>query len=203
MNLEDLFPSDEEDIPLDPVSLEDVPIGSKDCLADPIILERQEERPFFEDSSDHHLPQGGLGDPSRDIITLFIPQTEEYPGAAAILTPSESTIDDLNWRESGSDDGENGHEDRCGVFTPCPPEKDPRWWPFDSEDAYNFGEWLVTNDVPVKAINVLFNGKGGRMPLNGTVERSFKWAYGLRKLIDQMPDGLGWRSWKRATTELN
>lgn len=159
-------------------------------------------RPFYDNSNDHLLHQFTLQDPSRDILTQFIPNPEAYPGAAAVLPADEPTIDDLKYRENAQNGGEDELEDDDPMFQPCPPGKDPRWWPFDTEEAYNFGEWLVTYDIPVKAVNALFNPKGPKMPIKESIKRSFQSSYKLRKLIDRMPDGLGWRSWNRVETQL-
>src|SRR5215212_8842656 len=74
------FSSDEEpeEIPLDPFGIQDSIIGGDDFPLNPTLFELPEGRPFFEDSSDHQLQQGGLNDPFRDIVTQFIPRSEEY-----------------------------------------------------------------------------------------------------------------------------
>ena len=120
------FSSDEEGFPFDAFNLYDDTLNrhndclsGKHCLTDPEIIHLPGGHPFFGDSIDHAFPLTSLDDPSHDIIAQFIPQSEEYPGAAAIHPASDPTIEELECDENGNKGGEDNHNGRLAMFVQC------------------------------------------------------------------------------------
>ena len=68
------------------------------------------------------------------------------------------------------------------------------YFPFGDEENYNLAAWFVESNTKSTAIDAFFKKP---MPLKGATV--FSSAYTLHQLIDQMPDGMGWDSWKSGT----
>lgn len=133
----------------------------------------------------YEVEQSGLSNPARVIVPQSKPAIEMFKdaGLAAPLAIDTEPVG-------------------IGVLYEQNDLKEHPFSPFISEEAFNFAKWLVDCEVPVKAIDSLFNGSKGPMPDLGSVKKSFSSAYQLQNLIDKMPDGLGWQSWNRNITDL-
>jgi hypothetical protein len=71
-------------------------------------------------------------------------------------------------------------------------------YPFANIEEFNLAEWFVQSGTPKTRIDTFFKPtipKG----LDPALERHSTSSYLLYKLIDKMPDGLGWDSWKDAS----
>lgn len=73
--------------------------------------------------------------------------------------------------------------------------------PFRSEKVYNLARWLITNDIPVEAVNELLSPKSN-MPLLPEVYNEITSNYTLRNKVKQMNDGIG-DNWIHENSELH
>ena len=87
------------------------------------------------------------------------------------------------------------------AYVPTPDEHhvtaylgDP-YYPFSSEEEYNFAELVTLQGIPAGVIDRMLKGNCG---LDKSVCSSLKSNYHLRQKIDRMEDGLGHASWKKS-----
>ena len=73
---------------------------------------------------------------------------------------------------------------------------DDVYYPFGSEEEYNFAELVTLKGIPANVIDTMLKGNYG---LDKGVCASLKSNYHLRQKIDRMEDGLGHGSWKKST----
>jgi hypothetical protein len=72
---------------------------------------------------------------------------------------------------------------------------DDPFYPFASEEEYNFAELVTLKGIPANVIDTMLKGNCG---LDKGVCSSLKSNYHLRQKIDRMEDGLGHGSWKKS-----
>ena len=72
---------------------------------------------------------------------------------------------------------------------------DDPFYPFGSEEEYNFAELVTLQGIPANVIDKMLKGNCG---LDKGVCSSLKSNYHLRQKIDRMEDGLGHSSWKKS-----
>ena len=65
------------------------------------------------------------------------------------------------------------------------------YYPFGSEEEYNFAELVILKGIPANVIDTMLKGNCG---LEKGICASLKSNYHLRQKIDRMEDGLGHRS---------
>lgn len=80
----------------------------------------------------------------------------------------------------------------------CFQAQDP-FYPFASEEEYNFAELVTLKGIPANVIDTMLKGNCG---LDKDVCSSLKSNYHLRRKIDCMQDGLGHGSWKKSTLSM-
>jgi hypothetical protein len=73
------------------------------------------------------------------------------------------------------------------------------YYPFGSQEEYNFAELLTLKGIPANVIDTMLKGNCG---LDKGVCASLKSNYCLRQKIDRMEDGLGHGSWKKSTLSM-
>ena len=73
------------------------------------------------------------------------------------------------------------------------------YYPFGSEEEYNFAELVTLKGIPANVIDTMLKGNCG---LDKGVCASLKSNYHLRRKIDRMEDGLGHGSWKKSTLSM-
>lgn len=69
------------------------------------------------------------------------------------------------------------------------------YYPFGSEEEYNFAELVTLQGIPAGVIDRMLKGNCG---LDKSICSSLKSNYHLRQKIDRMEDGLGHGSWKKS-----
>lgn len=67
--------------------------------------------------------------------------------------------------------------------------------PFTSEEEFNFAELVTTKHLSGSVVDSMLKGNCG---LNADIRNALKSNYHLRQKIDQMGDGLGVKSWRKA-----
>jgi hypothetical protein len=102
--------------------------------------------------------------------------TDTFP-AAGMAVAYAATLDEHNMQE---------------VF-------DDPYYPFGSEEEYNFAELVTLKGIPANVIDTMLKGNYG---LDKGVCASLKSNYHLRQKIDRMEDGLGHGSWKKSTLDM-
>ena len=70
-----------------------------------------------------------------------------------------------------------------------------RYYPFASEEEYNFAELVTLKGLPANVIDTMLKGNYG---LDKRICSSLKSNYHLRQKIDCMEDGLGHGSWRKS-----
>ena len=76
---------------------------------------------------------------------------------------------------------------------------DDPYYPFSSEEEYNFAELVMLKGIPANVIDSMLKGNCG---LEKGICASLKSNYHLRQKIDRMKDGLGHGSWKKSTLSM-
>jgi hypothetical protein len=69
------------------------------------------------------------------------------------------------------------------------------FYPFGSEEEYNFAELVTLQGIPAAVIDRMLKGNCG---LDRSICSSLKSNYHLRQKIDRMEDGLGHSSWRKS-----
>jgi Plavaka transposase len=112
--------------------------------------------------------------PDYEIIDINTPEeTIEFPGAGLPFPRTDEVPYELN---------ENSF-----------------FKPFSNEHHFNFAEWMVKHDISATAIDDCLSSN---ILQDSSLKESFPSCRSIKKKIDEMKDGLGWESWKKATTNL-
>jgi hypothetical protein len=161
------------------------------------------------DDSNHNDDQDDLNieqDEVRPDLTLndsFWDNNQRIPipsnaEAAEIMNGSDEDSDEESSIKNGTMEFENAGK---GVLVESRSfiDLDSPFWPFLNEEDYDLAKWFIdTADIKACHIDAFFKANLG---LDASLPRSFKSSHTLRRQIDLMPDGLGWESWMRYTTE--
>jgi hypothetical protein len=155
-------------------------LENRDLFSLPHVYHIPPDNSFFQNNDPVDVPQGNRVARDRETIAS---DTEQPPTVLTISSAGATAHFVFNESETRSLESSLGFK------------------PFLQQSHFNFGAWLVESGCPQSAINKRFDKKV-EMPLDESLKLSFKSAYTLNKRIDEMPDGLSWKSWQHATTSL-
>lgn len=146
------------------------------------------ERPIGDPKSRFHDNHDDVDD--RDAFPLFNEPHFDLPSSPKV---AESIPTTYTFPDAGQPD--NPPEGEC-YSQQC---FDNPFYPFDSEEEYNFAELVTSKGLPANVIDALLKGNCG---LKDSLRASLKSNYRLRQKIDAMEDGLGHGSWKKASLDM-
>jgi hypothetical protein len=80
----------------------------------------------------------------------------------------------------------------------CTPTNCDRYYPFASEEEFNFAEMVIVEKFSAKSIDKMLKDSVG---VKDEIKASLKSNYCLRQMLDRMEDGLGASSWQESHLE--
>jgi len=166
-----------------------IPAPPQTCTASGSIRERPPApAPFYANHDAVNDPNAIVPDSPADSPTDFLPRACDYSQSRSPNTEGAPT---MAFPDSGTPVAYVAslaeHNATAYVIDP--------YYPFGSEEEYNFAELVTLQGIPATVIDKMLKGNCG---LDKCVRTSLKSNYHLRQKIDRMEDGLGHRSWKKS-----